>query len=334
MSGYVELKTWYSTLDYFYKKYGYDFKVQLLTDSKKTKWVFYGTDDYLDIIKKYDFVNQRQRMVDELIFDIDIDFGKFITFKNEKSLLAEKIGRIICNRLNKDKINNYYYNSGGDGGHIHAFVDELKEIPNTLYRSEIKKMLISYYSKGFLVKKKDLPYHVCNTGSCSDNALICLENSLSRKGKLKKLIFYNEYEEPSKINKEVYNKFNENIIEKANKPKVLNYLEKQNKTKPPCIIFFEMEDFKAIQDGRKRVAFILISYYKKLGLSDDEIYSKLIDWKHSVLNEYDNIQDFWIKSAISSNKGTVGCRYKKEILTELGISNICKECKVNHFVGV
>lgn len=87
---------------------------------------------------------------------------------------------------------------------------------------------------------------------------------------------------------------------------------------PKCIRYILSNKFA---DGRERLIFTLVSWYKGSGLDDDQILTKIEEWCQS--------QDYYmsknnILAKIRSSAGRVGCRYRHELLEELG-HNI-KDC--------
>jgi len=69
-------------------------------------------------------------------------------------------------------------------------------------------------------------------------------------------------------------------------------------------------------DGRKRLMFVIASWYKGDNRTNTEIYHIIKDW----LKEQDKtIPENIIWATIYSNNGTVGCSYRHELLEELGV---------------
>ena len=81
---------------------------------------------------------------------------------------------------------------------------------------------------------------------------------------------------------------------------------------PKCIRYMTSNQFS---DGRERIIFSLISWWKGAGLSDDAIFNKLFDWCNS--QNY-HIGAGQLKSKIRSSQGRVGCRYRHQLLEDLG----------------
>ncbi len=94
----------------------------------------------------------------------------------------------------------------------------------------------------------------------------------------------------------------------------------------PCITYFLQEDFKHLADGRQRAMFILASYFKRKGLPDDLAYEKIQAWNQYHLNSY--LKPMQIRACIRSNKGLIGCKYRKQLLAELGKLKICEKCSI------
>lgn len=326
MKRYSDIISWKDTLEFFYEKYNEKFPVQLL-NHKPSKWVIYRTKEYEKLIDERLYVNQRQRMIDEIVFDIDVDPMNFLKwdFFGKGPKIATKVAYQISDKLCRDNIPHYFHLTGGSGGHLHAFIDDLKLMKNKLDRQNLKKRLIRHYAYGFITKTKDRPFHVCNNGS-SDGLLIALENSRSRKGRLKTLVFSRDescFKESSRLNHKVWKDF------KKHKADLKNYKPQEFKSngEPSCIKYLLYEDFRNLNEGRMRALFILVTYFKYKGLSDEDIFFKIKDWHHLTLNSYYKITDSTIRSTIRSNKGLYMCPYIKGLLEELNMLKLCRGCK-------
>jgi hypothetical protein len=81
---------------------------------------------------------------------------------------------------------------------------------------------------------------------------------------------------------------------------------------PKCVRYMLSNKFS---DGRERIVFSLISWFKGSGLTDDEIFSKIFDWSQ---NQNYLISVGTIKSKIRSSSGRVGCNFRHQLLEELG----------------
>lgn len=82
---------------------------------------------------------------------------------------------------------------------------------------------------------------------------------------------------------------------------------------PQCVKYILSHKFS---DGRERLLFSIISWYKACGLSESEIYTSARQWCTS--------QDYAIStgtlwSKIKSSSGGVGCTWRHAVLEELGV---------------
>lgn len=87
--------------------------------------------------------------------------------------------------------------------------------------------------------------------------------------------------------------------------------ERDGKT-PKCIRYILSNNFA---DGRERLIFALISWFKGSGLDDEQITTKIQSWCES--QNY-NMPYGHILAKIRSSSGKVGCRFRHELLEELG----------------
>jgi len=90
-----------------------------------------------------------------------------------------------------------------------------------------------------------------------------------------------------------------------------NSVSKDGKV-PKCIRYMQSNMFS---DGRERIIFSLISFYKASGLDEHEILTKIQNWCN---NQNYSISDGQILSKIKSSQGQVGCRFRHTLLEELG----------------
>ena len=84
-----------------------------------------------------------------------------------------------------------------------------------------------------------------------------------------------------------------------------------------CINYIESNQFT---DGRKRLLFVLTSYYKN-SMSDGDLFKKLRQWAD---RQSWNIHDGYLRGQIHASRGLVGCNFRHELLEELGHGFICK----------
>jgi len=85
-----------------------------------------------------------------------------------------------------------------------------------------------------------------------------------------------------------------------------------NGKSPKCIRYMLSHQFS---DGRERIVFSLVSWWKDSGLTDDEIFDNTIDWCNK--QNY-TMSPSMIKAKIRSSGGKVGCRYRHNLLEEIG----------------
>lgn len=91
--------------------------------------------------------------------------------------------------------------------------------------------------------------------------------------------------------------------------------------KPSCVKYILGHKFN---DGRERMIFSLISWFKAEGLTPKEIFDNVYSW---CKEQNYTISPRVIQSKIHSNSGKVGCAFRHEILEELGVdmSKCCYE---------
>lgn len=270
--------------------------------SKKSfsKWFLVKSFDDFD-----NSFNTRQVLPEELVLDIDSDDIN----------RAKEVANLLCERLNDVKFNYSLWKSGGKGYHIHIFFPELLE-HKTNERITLKKKLTKWIAGEYF--KKD----VC-TSNCSSKTLIALERAKHRKsGKPKSLILFGH-------NREDKNKIPEDVLintkQELKSWEKIDFIPIIDGDTPPCIKFIMGEEFASYKECRGRALFVLTSFYMRQ-MTNEEVYIKLKGWRDKVLKGYTKITNYKIKATIASNKGAVGCPYRKELLDEIGI-NKCTNCK-------
>ncbi len=288
-------------LDYYYELYG-SFRVQLF-QHRPNPWLNYGSKEYLEFENKMGCLpNHREKMVDEIIIDVDGEP------KDNKKLL-----QLIVKKLEEDKWTFYAWYSGGFGYHIHMFFPELRT-RNQRDREELKKLLKTHVTKG-VNRPKDLKSHVCG----ANPVLFQCEKALHRKGFVKELIFKNELGE---------NRIPQRVYEALKKEKETNKLNNEqwklvaNGETPKYIKFFLAgDDFRSIGDGRYRAMFLLTSYYLKKGIDKEEVYLKIKEWNSYQLRDY--FDDYKIRSMVFQNHSRyAGYPFAKDLLRELGRNDV------------
>lgn len=82
---------------------------------------------------------------------------------------------------------------------------------------------------------------------------------------------------------------------------------------PSCMKYIIGHKFA---DGRERLTFALISWYKASGHTNDEIFDLVYEWCKR--QDY-RIMPWQLKGKIATSSGQVGCTYRHRILEELGV---------------
>ena len=199
----------------------------------------------------------------------------------------------------------------------HMFFPKLMDYPK-YERTELKRMIIKHLGYGYLTGKA----HVCMGGG----TLIQIEERWSRKGNQKTHIATVGDFESNKIPDAVLKKYQEQKeAMKHRKPVVFHCNDK-----PSCIKFFESEDFISTNDGWNRASFILAAFYRDTGKNKEETLDALMDWNEYTLSR--RIHEKQIRSTVNSvfrNKRKMTCRYRKQLLEDLGQQILCKGCKHN-----
>lgn len=81
---------------------------------------------------------------------------------------------------------------------------------------------------------------------------------------------------------------------------------------PTCVRYMLSNTFS---DGRERIIFALISWWKASGLTDDQIFKNVTEW---CMKQHYQMSSAMIMSKIKCSKANVGCRYRHALLEELG----------------
>ena len=253
-------------LEYFFKKYKYNFLVQRFMDFPN-KWVNYGTSEYKEYLKEVGVPNNRERFPDEIVIDIDCD-------EEKPEKLVKECFNEITYRLKRLNINFFAYKSGGLGRHISLFFPELLNY-SLFQRQILKEIFLKEIGKGFIYNK-DNKAHVC----LANTKMIQLEFAKHRKGGKKILLFAKTYGIP-RLPKFILEKYNENKDKYFNKSlKTIN-----KKHIPKCISILEQEDFLNIKDGRARALFILALFYS-YRMDKEDLFNKLTEWNKYKLNNH------------------------------------------------
>jgi len=309
-------------LQYYYENYG-PFRVQLLM-GRALPWVNYGTKEYEKYAKDISpsIVNNRERMPDEVIYDIEAPKQKGDLFDAKRSKIVNETSNEISERLKKIwKFSYSLWKSGGSGTHISLFLPELKKF-NKYDRDTIKQLLLKKIGYGYLTPTADKGKIDLTKGWC-----IQLEKAKHRKGGTKELI-EEHYVGNNKIPPIILKEFNQL------KKKRIHYKPKALKTtgKPSCISYFENDsfvDFRSLEDGRHRACFVLAAYYAQNGLMNkSQLSEHLKKWNEVVCRGH--LPDAYIYSQVKSvfnyTGRKMGCTYRKNLLDDLGMRRICAGC--------
>jgi len=303
--------TFDSILEKYYQKYKIHFRVQSFYKEPR-QWVNYKTKEYDYYINAYKEPNHREIMPDEVVLDIDASHSLSIKEKKEETT---KLMKILQEKLSSLAMGYSVWNSGGSGYHFHLFFPKLMKYPK-YERDELKRMIKKHLGYGYLTGKA----HVCMGGG----TLIQIEGRWNRKGSRKTHVKTVGDFESNELPDAVLKKYlNEKEAMKHRKPVVFHCNDK-----PSCIKFFEAEDFLATNDGWNRASFILAAFYRDSGKTKEEALDLLGDWNEYVLNRRIPIKN--IKSTVYSvykSKRRMTCRYRKNLLEELGQQILCKGCR-------
>ena len=311
-------------LKYYYEKYG-NFRVQFYL-GRPLKWVNYGTKEYDEYAKDIspEVVNNRERMPDEIIFDIEAPKQKGDLFDAKRKKVTFETAKEIAERLKKVwKLSYAMFWSGGKGIHCHQFYSELTQY-NKYDRKLLKQILLKKIGYGYLEYVKDGSKGKLDL---QDTPWIQLECAKHRKGGVKTLIEEN-YIGNNLIPKIVMDEFNEI------KKKQASYKPEEFKTGevPSCIKYLEYEDFRNLEDGRHRACFILAAYYSNnTDINKTNLFEKLKKWNYEICRGH--LNDSYIKSQVDqvfkhkeSGGRIMGCNYRKSFLTDLGMRKLCIGC--------
>jgi len=305
-------------LQYYFEKYG-PYKVQLF-DYVPHDWVIYGSKEYKEYVKKLQTTpNNRERMVDEIVFDIECPKQEGDLFSEKQKLLGYETVKEITRRLkNVWKLSYSFWSSGGEGYHGHSFFPELAKY-NQYDRDDIKKILLKKLGFGFLTASEDK-----GKVDRQNTRFIQLECAKHRKGGIKTLIEEN-YVGDNKIPEIVLQEFKKNKKE----DKTFKPIEFKTNDKPSCIKFFEQEDFKSLNDGANRGCFVLAAFYAQNGLmKKDELFKYLINWNREFCSG--KLQEGYIQAQVNQvfkqTARRMGCKFRKDLLDDLGMRKVCMGC--------
>jgi hypothetical protein len=290
-------------LEYYYRKYGFHFRVQRFF-KYPTPWHNYKDHKYSEYLSYHGHPNHREVLPSELC--LDLDYHSKDATREEIKEAQDKTVEDIQKRLTNKKISYSLWKSGGTGYHFHIFFDELLNY-GKYERDEIKRLLLRDICYGYLTHHEGKA-HVHLT------PMIQLENCRSRKGGMKSLKHSEDFGE-NQIEDSVLIKYD---VDKAMAQYTIKKIPITN-GEPDDIKYFLSNDM-VNTDGKKRVLFILASWYAQQGLTEDECYSKLCEWNSYTLRGYLFLKQ--IKGTVEGvykSKRRVSERYRRDLLKEIGV---------------
>lgn len=300
------METWQEWLEYYYKKYNYNFIVQKI-DKFPYPWLNYKTPKYNKFISSEKFVSQREVFPDEIVFDIDMEKDLPLS---EAKRQSKEIGKVICRRLKDLGYAHSFWMTGGSGCHVHTFFPELANMHPNEARM-LKRSLLKEIGHGFIRPRK-------YQGRVQLQSLttIQLECAPHRKGGTKSLIVNYETRKPNVL-QDSYRKMAEEE-KKQNKLFKESQLNTSKNKKPNAILFLETEDFYNLKDGRDRALFVLTAYYKQF-LEGDELFATLDAWNQTIMKGYFKGQT--IKAKMKSTRPGLNLTYLREMFDEMGLDD-------------
>ena len=304
----VELQNqrWYKKLLSIKEKYGRLFYVQRFLDFPQ-EWILFDSEKFYQFINEYQTVNHREIMEDEIVVDIDVDSETL-----PKEQVKEK-ARIVLMEIREKAIHNNFsfewYDSGGDGFHLHFIFPELLRIPNKEVRDRLKLHFLRWLGWGYLQHKDD-EAHVCTV----NKTLIQIEGARHRKGGIKRIDtkLSNVILGENKIPQFIYDRYEEE--EKEWKI----FMEKRKEEPQTFLVkIFESPNFLSKNDGRDRAAFCLAAYYCRT-FGPEEAEKRLLKWNKNILDNYHNDKLLQAKIKTVAKSGRLPYRYAVDLLVDLG----------------
>lgn len=205
---------------------------------------------------------------------------------------------IIPNWLKSTGMKFIAWQSGPNGMHIHFWAN--------VYGKEAKKQLTDFFAS-----KLEEKFGVKNDLLPMGHGHIRAENSIHpEKGYRKEMLMLN-------INVvDPINHIPPQITEKlinvsVNIPTGNNTI--RNGKVPKCIRYMLSHQFS---DGRERMLFAIASWYKANEYTDDENMQECLEW---CKRQNYMISPHKIKATINSSTGKVGCRYRHNLLEDIGV---------------
>lgn len=210
----------------------------------------------------------------------------------------------ICKDLQSRGLKFVAWRSSANGLHIHYWTDVRGKMA--------KKSLVK-----LMAKKVEDKFNIQNDIGPMMQEMIRSEWSIHpKKGDTMKKIFDNLPKidpiniVPTELKQRVYSHYDD--VSKGN-----GLVGSVKGKSPSCMRYILSHKFT---DGRKRLQFIVMSWFKGSGLSNQEVVDATFEWcKRQGLH----VSKGSLLRALASNTGSVGCRYRHELLEELGVDHGC-----------
>lgn len=271
--------------------------------SKRSRWIYTTVSEREDL----DY-NHRSVLQNEVVLDLDA---------KTKEENFEALRKIVA-RLGALGIKHSVWESGGKGFHVHTFWKRL----GTVKEQRLMKDLLSAWLTWRTGAKVDT--------QLNGNHLVRLEYGYYEKtypkGDRKLPINAENHFVENEIPEHLWGEYATEVLSWA-----LRRLSPEKKKPlrgvPICLRYIMSQEFKKHRDGTKRALFVIASYHRKL--SDDALFELLTEYNSYYCSE--KLSDRKIKSLIRSvrkHKGRpVGCRYRHELLREVGAGSVADACE-------
>lgn len=252
----------------------------------------YESSDWRDWRDLTTFPVQRELTRRECVFDLDDVTSLHMT--------------LIPNYLKETGLKFIAWQSGPNGMHIHFWTQ--------IVGKQSKKALVKY-----MASKLEEMFGIKNDlGPMGQGIIRCEESKHPNKGYQKTHLMTNL----SPLFP--INEIPPSVLEKVSD---LEPTEGQMKPRntvrdgkiPTCMKYILSHQFS---DGRKRLLFIVVSWWKGNGNSEQEIFKLCREW---AIKQNWSISNRTIWSTIKSTNGKVGCTYRHTLLEELGVD--MEKCK-------
>lgn len=235
---------------------------------------------------------QRKLTTHECVFDLD-------------HLTPIQI-QLIPNYLKETGLKFMAWQTSDSGLHIHFWVN--------LYGKHQKKALVKFMAQKlestFGIKNDLGPMghgHIRTEFSFHPQKLTCKTLLMSTMSDL-----FPQNELPPSLLQKVAGLTSSDAFKSVNNSKL-------NGKSPMCIKYILNHK---LHDGRERLLFAIISWFKANKLSEQEIFQRSYDW--CKMQDY-HISTSHIWAKIKTSTGQVGCSFRHQVLEELGVDMSC--CK-------